>query len=74
VIDGANYATVERSDGGLLRVDGVAALDRATDLVLLKVTADAGERFPTLPLAYDEMPRSARRCTRSATRWGSRTC
>jgi S1-C subfamily serine protease/tetratricopeptide (TPR) repeat protein len=58
VIDGAASAMVERTDGSVLLVDGVATLDRVTDLVLLKVNpARAGEAFPTLPLAFDELPR-----------------
>jgi S1-C subfamily serine protease/tetratricopeptide (TPR) repeat protein len=57
VIDGANYATIERSDGGVLRVEGVVALDGASDLVLLKVTPADATPLPTLPVGPSEPPR-----------------
>jgi len=57
VIDGANYATVERFDGGVLRVEGVVALDGASDLVLLKVTPADAAPLPTLPVGPSEPPR-----------------
>ena len=56
VIDGANYATVERSDGGVLRVEGVAAIDGSHDLALLKVTPADASPLPTLPVAPDAPP------------------
>lgn len=56
VIDGANYATVERSDGSVLRVEGVAAVDGGNDLALLKVSTD-GAALPVLILGADELPR-----------------
>ena len=55
VIDGANYATVERADGVVLRVEGIVAMDEASDLVLVKATP-AGDVLPTLPLGPDTPP------------------
>jgi S1-C subfamily serine protease/Flp pilus assembly protein TadD len=57
VIDGANYATVERYDGGVLRVEGVVAIDGGSDLVLLKVTPADGSPLPTLSIGPNEPPR-----------------
>jgi S1-C subfamily serine protease/Tfp pilus assembly protein PilF len=57
VIDGANYATVERFDGGVMRVEGVVALDGASDLVLLKVTPADTVPLPTLPVGPTDPPR-----------------
>ena len=56
VIDGAHYATVQRFDGRVLRVDGAAATDPAADLAVLKVVTD-GEVMPALPIGPDEPPR-----------------
>ena len=56
VIDGANYATVERSDGTVLRVEGVAALDGGNDLALLKVTPGDDAPLPVLSLGTDQPP------------------
>jgi S1-C subfamily serine protease/Flp pilus assembly protein TadD len=39
VIDGANFATVETSDGTTMFVEGVAAVNKPQDLALLKVRA-----------------------------------
>ena len=56
VIDGAGDATVERSDGGRLRVQGVAAIDATHDLVLLKVAPADDRPLPTLTIGAGPPP------------------
>jgi S1-C subfamily serine protease/Flp pilus assembly protein TadD len=61
VINDANFATVETSDGGTYFVEGVVAESQSADLALLKVAiggtgTSAPDFMPTLPLAADAPP------------------
>ena len=55
VIGGADVVSVQRSEGAVLPVQGVAAVDAGADLVVLRVDG-GGAALPTLSLGPDEPP------------------